>query len=166
MDEIEFRNTYNKLNPNRCVFEKAITNRRCDCELKRKFVLATREGVACQSKQALEQCTQILNAIRDNARFSLKIVTIDGPMPHNKELQVQAGGMLALQFIFEDDSNTKIETNHDEETNSVKQQTVINIHQTMQAAIKRYQTIDQLPYGEIVKDIVKYQSRPKRHKKK
>ncbi len=151
MDETEFRNTYNEVNPNRCIFEKAITNRRCDCQLKRKFVLATRECVACQSEAGLNRCTRVLNSMRNNARFTLKVVTVDGPMPHNKELQVQAGGMLALQTLF---------------SNEAEEQIVNNIHQTMETAIKTYGSVEDLPYGEIVKGIVKYQSRPKRNKKK
>lgn len=155
MDETEFRNTYNELNPNRCIFEKAITNRRCDCQLKRKFVLATRECVACQSKTGLDRCTRVLNSMRNNARFALKVVTVDGPMPHNKELQVQAGGMLALQTLFSNENEAEAE-----------QKVVINIHQTMETAIHTYGSVEDLPYGEIVKGIVKYQSRPKRNKKK
>ncbi|WP_299873938.1 hypothetical protein [uncultured Cocleimonas sp.] len=163
MDETEFRNAYKELNPNRCIFEKAITNRRCDCARKRKFVLATRECVACQSETSLERCTSVLNAIRDNSRFSLKVVTIDGPMPHNKELQVQAGGMLALQNIFSDEAETD---GLQDQLKTAEQQTVINIDQTMEQALNRYTAIDMLPYGEIVKGIVKYQSRPKRNKNK
>ena len=157
MDEDQYRAAYNEFNPNRCIFEKAITNRRCDCTLKHRFVLATREGVACQSEQALIRCTSVLDAIRNNARFSLKVITIDGPMPHNKELQVQAGGMLALQTLLSDTGpKTELKT---------ELQTVTNIHKTMQTALSQYTSIEQLPYGEIVKGIVKYVSRPKRKKK-
>ena len=152
MDEDQYRATYKKLNPNRCIFEKAITNQRCDCELKRKFVLANRECIACQSEDALKQCTQVLDAMRNNARFALKVVTIDGPMPHNKELQVQAGGMLALALYATGKPSTS--------------NVVLNIHQTIQQALQASGSIAELPFGEIVKDIVKYQSRPKRKKKK
>ena len=156
MDEDQYRATYNEINPNRCIYEKAITNRRCDCALKRRFILATREGIACQSEQALIRCTAVLDSMRNNARFSLKIVTVNGPMPHNKELQVQAGGMLALQALLS-------ETNNADDKPDLT--TVININQTMQTALEQYQSIEQLPYGEIVKGIVKYVSRPKRKKK-
>lgn len=159
MDEDQYRSTYKELNPNRCIFEKAITNQRCDCELKRKFVLATRECVACQSEPALEQCTQVLNSIRNNARFSLKVISIDGPMPHNKELQVQAGGTLALQNLLLE-SNKK-----DLAIDDTSNQMTTNIHQTMNAALLKYQSVENLPYGEIVKGIVSYQARPKRRKK-
>lgn len=158
MDEESFKRTYKELNPNRCIFEKAITNQRCDCELKRKFVLASRECVACESENALIQCTAVLNSIRNNARFTLKTTTIDGPMPHNKELQVQAGGMLALQSIVSERVSKQIK---EDKTPKI----VTNIHQTMQQALLEYQTIENLPYSEIVKSIVSYQSRPKRRKK-
>ncbi len=153
MDEDQYRTTYNELNPNRCIFEKAITNRRCDCQLKRKFVIATRECIACQSEIAMARCTRVLDSMRNNARFSLKVVTVNGPMPHNKELQVQAGGMLALQDL--------LTTMPDLELKSV-----VNIHQTMETALKKYGDIESLPYGELVKGIVKYEARPKRKKKK
>jgi len=155
MDEDQYRSTYKELNPNRCIFEKAITNQRCDCELKRRFVLANRECIACESETALDQCTQVLDTIRNNARFSLKVVTVNGPMPHNKELQVQAGGMLVLQNLLSNESDDQKE-----------QQTIVsNINQTMQAALLEYKAIENLPFGEIVKGIVSYQSRPKRRKK-
>jgi hypothetical protein len=158
LDEESYKRTYRELNPNRCIFEKAITNQRCDCQLKRKFILASRECVACESEDAQTQCTSVLNSIRDNARFALKVVTIDGPMPHNKELQVQAGGMLALQNIL---SGQASESSQENETPRI----VTNIHQTMQQALLEYQHIENLPYSEIVKSIVSYQSRPRRRKK-
>ena len=158
MDEDQYRSVYNEVNPNRCIFEKAITNQRCDCEVKRRFVLANRECIACESEAALQSCTQALNAIRDNARFSLKVVTVNGPMPHNKELKVQAGGMLALQDIVNKEPISKESTNN---------KTIVkNVHQTLQLALQEFGSLESLPYGEIVKSIVKYQSRPKRTKKK
>lgn len=157
MDENQYRSVYKELNPNRCIFEKAITNQRCDCEVKRKFVLASRECVACESETALKTCTNALNAIRNNARFSLKVVTVSGPMPHNKELQVQAGGMLALQSLMTQTSNEEINT---------EAKTVENIYRTLESALQHYGSLDSLPYNEIVKSIVKYQSRPKRSKQK
>ena len=91
MDEDQYRATYNEINPNRCIFEKAITNRRCDCTLKHRFVLATREGVACQSEQALIRCTSVLDSIRNNARFSLKVITIEGQCHITRNFKYKQG---------------------------------------------------------------------------
>ncbi|MEE9328260.1 MAG: hypothetical protein V3U71_13325 [Cocleimonas sp.] len=158
MDEDVFRNTYNTVNPNRCIFEKSITNRRCDCNLKRRFLIASREGIACVSEDAVKRCTRVLDSMRNNARFSLKVVTVNGPMPHNKELQVQAGGMLALQKL----ANPELD---DVDTINGEQATVDNINHVMENALQQFGSMEDLPYGEIVKSIVKYQSRPKRRKK-
>ncbi|CAA6818542.1 MAG: Unknown protein [uncultured Thiotrichaceae bacterium] len=149
MDENEYRAVYNEVNPNRCVFEKAINNRRCDCEKKQRFLIATREGVGCQSESAAENCTQFLNIMRKNARFSLRVVTVEGPMPHNKELQVQAGGTIALRNILLSD-----EKDQD-----------VNIYQVVDQALKKYLSIDNFPYSDIVRGIVSYVSRKKRKKR-
>jgi hypothetical protein len=86
--------------------------------------------------------------MRQNARFSLKVITVDGPMPHNKELQVQAGGCLQLdKILFAEHQGNK----HSE-----------NIYNVVNTAIQAYGSIDQFPYSEIVQGIVKYQSRKKR----
>lgn len=149
MDENEYRAVYNEVNPNRCVFEKAINNRRCNCEKKQRFLIATREGVGCQSEVAAQNCTNFLNIMRKNARFSLRVVTVEGPMPHNKELQVQAGGTKALRDILNPDQ-TKDE---------------VNIHQVVQQGLETYSTIDNFPFSDIVRGIVTYVSRKKRKKR-
>jgi len=149
MDEKEYRAVYNEVNQNRCVFEKALNNRRCDCEKKQRFLIATREGVGCKSEVAAEQCTQFLNIMRQNARFSLKVVTVNGPMPHNKELQVQAGGTKALRDILFPEAK-------DED---------VNIYQVVSEGLNKYSTIDNFPYRDIVRGIVSYVSRKKRKKR-
>lgn len=153
MDEDQYHTLYHELNPNRCVFEKSINNRRCDCELKRRFLIATREGVGCRSTTALANCTLLLNTLRNNARFALKLVVVNGPVPHNKELKVQAGGLLGLQKITQPDATTQTET-------------VLNIHQTLEAALFAYGSIDKLPYALLIKDITAYSARKKTTRRK
>jgi hypothetical protein len=104
----------------------------------------------------MARCTRVLDSMRNNARFSLKVVTVNGPMPHNKELQVQAGGMLALQNLMTSMPSSALET---------ELKSVVNIHQTMESALEKYGDTENLPYGELVKGIVKYEARPKRKKK-
>lgn len=150
MDEEQFRATYHRLNPTRCIFEKAITNRRCDCEKKRKFTLATREGIACRTDTDLQQCTHFLNKLRDSSRFALKIVTVDGPFPHNKELRVQAGGTLALQkMLYSQSSQPEVTT---------------NINQLIRTALLEYGSLEDIPYGELIKGVLTYKVRNKKRK--
>ncbi len=151
MDEDVYRDVYNTVNSDRCVFEKAITNRRCACEKQVRMNIATREAVGCKSKSALTTCTQFLNTMRQNARFSLKVITIEGPMPHNKELQVQAGGCLQLEKVLFPDR----EANQQAE----------NIYEIVNEALQTYGSVENLPYSEMVQGIVKYVSRKKRKRK-
>ncbi len=157
MDEDQYRSTYNNVNPNRCVFEKSLNNRRCDCSLKHRFLIATREGVACRSEKSLARCTKLLNAMRDNARFVLKVITVDGPMPHNKELRVQAGGMMGLQ---------KLMFSNDDSLPDKAPDTVEDIHQVVDATLLKYGSIENIPYRLIVQDIAACQVRLKRRSKK
>ncbi len=157
MDEDAYREVYKEVNSNRCVFEKAINNRRCDCEKKIRKLIATREAIGCQSLVDLAYCTEFLDTMRKKARFSLRVVTIDGPMPHNKELQVQAGGCLQLQkILFPEEAAVCADTVYEQSPAAT------NIYAIVNAALKKYGRIEQFPYGEIVQGIVNYKSRKKR----
>lgn len=172
MDEDAYREVYKEVNSSRCVFEKAINNRRCDCEKKDRKLIATREAIGCQSREALNRCSEFLDTMRKNARFALKVVTVDGPMPHNKELQVQAGGCLQLQKILfpnQSEVTTSSTSTHStlgntSQTSTTYDQTPAtgNIFALVTEALKQYQQIDQFPYSEIVQGIVTYKSRKKR----
>lgn len=145
MDEDQYRQLYRQINPNRCVFEKAINNRRCDCSNKEHFLLATREGVRCRVPASLQQCQQFLDTLRDGSRFALRETLIDGPLPHNKELKVQAGGLHALQQLLPGTATG-----------------LPDIRQLIETGLARYGNIDALPYPELVRGVVHYESRRKR----
>ena len=145
MDEDQFRAIYHQINQQRCVFEKALLQRRCTCTHKQTFLLANREGVACGDAKTLVQCTEFLHSLRSASRFALHELSIDGPLPHNKELKVQAGGCQALQNLLSPNAKEAPE-----------------ISQLLQLAIQQYQTIAQFPYSELVRGVVHYVSRPSR----
>lgn len=147
MDEDQYRSVYREINQQRCVFEKALVNRRCDCSRKQLFLLATREGMACQSAESLARCEVFLSTLRQAARFALHEVTIEGPLPHNKELKVQAGGCLALHtHLFPEQATTP----------------TVDIAALIHIALERYSQLENLPYSELVRGIVHYISRPAR----
>lgn len=150
MDEDQFRSVYNEINQIRCVYEKALNNRRCDCQQKQRFLLATREGVGCKSELRMQRCTRFLNKLRENSRFALKEITIDGPLPHNKELRVQAGGCLALQKLLQPDFD---------------QASIPDIDSVLETAIAKHGDIEELPYGELVKGVLRYKVKDRRSRK-
>ncbi len=98
MDENEYRSAYHSINETRCVFEKSILTLKCQCQNAEKFNLAEREGIRCGNAPAQQRCSIFLNAVRQQARFALKLTDIVGNLlPHSKEIQVQKGALLGLE---------------------------------------------------------------------
>lgn len=152
MDETEYRQTYHEVNERRCVFEKAINARRCTCDLSQRFNLADREGVSCTSETGAIRCRQLLDVLRDNARFALQMTNVPGPLPHAKEVKVQIGGLLGLQ-----------KTLHPE---MVSDNLAHNINGLVETALQQFNSFDNLPYSEIVKSIVNFEGRLRRRSQK
>lgn len=152
MEENEFRQLYHSVNQQRCIYEKSIIARRAACSAGHKFCIATREGVACNNSTAQQQCQQLLSTLRDKAIFALQITRIDGPLPHAKEIKVQTGGLLGLRQILQ-------QTEADESI-------VTDITALIQQALEHYATMEQLPYDEITRSIVKFEGRQKRRHRK
>jgi len=153
MDEIEYHSTYKDINPTRCVFEKAINSRVCNCSQAARFNLADREGVSCKSNAAQKTCTRILVSLRENARFVIQQKSIDGQLPHNAEIKIQNGSVKGLVKILQENS---IADSLDEQ----------DIHGVFQIALGNYKDIDGLPYSNLMQVISAYQVRPARNKKK
>ncbi len=149
MDETEYHSTYQDINPIRCVFEKAVNSRVCNCSQSVRFNLADREGVSCQSKDAQQACTEILTSLRENARFAIQQKSIDGQLPHNAEIRIQNGAVKGLVKILNIDGL-------DEQ----------DIYTVFKLAKEKYKSIDRLPYSELMQEISAYQVRRARQKKK
>ena len=144
VEEDEYRSTYRNVNQRRCVFEKAILRRGCACLCSARFYLADREGIACKSAEAHGRCSRILALLRSNARFALKIRTLDSELPHAKEIKVQNGGLLGLQRALQPE---------------VSGDDVSNIAGLITLGEQTYGSLEQFPYREIVKSIVKFEGR-------
>ena len=149
MDESEYRSTYQAVNQCRCVFEKALNSRRCTCSRSERFYLADREGVGCRGRDDQQRCTALLELMRDKARFALRMTHIGGPLPHNKEIKVQIGGLLGLQAAL-----------YPEQENASE---VTDIAGLIDAGLKRWGSLDALPFDGIVQHIVAFKGR-QRHK--
>ena len=149
MNENEYRDAYKSLNPHKCVFEKAINSRRCRCDASERFNLADREGVACADAILLSRCEQYLKTMRENARFSLQLTQISGPLPHAKEIRVQLASVIELNRLLNTETSDELP----------------NIRQVITTGIDTYGTIEQLPYSDLTKAIGQFKSRQKRQKR-
>jgi hypothetical protein len=148
VEEQAYRETYRSINQRRCIFEKAINSRRCACAQSARFCLADREGVACNTDSGNRRCTELLENMRRNARFSLQLTQAQAPLPHNKEIRVQVGGLLGLQQVM-----------HPAQADS---DTVADVDGLVAEGLQAYGNPESLPWERIVQAIVHYEGRRKR----
>lgn len=148
MEEQEYKDTYHAINRQRCVFEKTVNSRRSTCSSARRFHLADREGIACTSESGCTLCTELLAQMRSNARFALHVTSAGGPLPHNKEIKVQTGGMLGLQALA-----------YPERAGDRK---VVDIIGIIRQALATYSSVDRFPFDRIVQSIVRFEGRKRR----
>jgi len=146
VDEQEYRNAYDSIASVRCVFEKALTNNHARCACARHFWLADREGYACKSGDAAQKCGELLDILREKSRFVLKIQQAGGPLPHNMELRVQAGGLQGLRAYFADGSTGRI----------------ADVNALVQRAFSRFSDFRSLPFEEIMQSVARFSGRKRR----
>ncbi|VAX09837.1 hypothetical protein MNBD_GAMMA25-1296 [hydrothermal vent metagenome] len=148
MDETQYHSMYRSINQRKCVFEKTINARRASCSCAKRFNLADREGVACESASGYEHCLELLEQLRKNSSFALHVAHIDGPLPHSNELKVQAGGLLGLKEVTQKENPAVTNTD--------------DIHALLNVAKQQFKQIENFPYTEIVKSINNFKGRQRR----
>ena len=151
MDEQEYKKAYSEINNIRCVFEKALCSLACQCSKSQQFRLADRIAYGCRSSQAQQQCATFVEHLRKQTRFVFKLNEITGPLPHNKEIRVQNGGMLGLKKLVQGD---------------IEQDNVEDIYILIQLVVKEYGDINKLPYDVLMQSVMSYKARPKRRPRK
>lgn len=151
MDEQEYKSTYDSINTIRCVYEKAMCSLVTSCSQGQMFRLADRHGYTCRSAVHQKQCEALLNHLRKQTRFVFKLNEIDGPLPHNKEIRVQNGGLLGLYKAM-----------HPEET----AEKVDDVSSLVSSAVQHFGGIESLPYDQLMQSVMAYQARPKRRSRK
>lgn len=151
MEEKEYKTTYRVVNERRCVFEKAVLAGVCGCEKLARFCLADREGVACKSPAGCSLCTQLLQHLRRNARFALRLKRVEGALPHAKEMKVQAGGLRGVRAAVAG--------------LPVHEEKVDRVSGLIGEAVTQFHGLENLPYDEIVKIIATFEYRPRRHQR-
>ena len=153
MEEDEYKSTYNELASVRCIFEKSLTNHQAKCSLSRHFCLADREGYSCDNVESSKKCGEVLGKLREKSSFVLKLHEISGPLPHNMEIRVQAGGIMGLAKLIDKGANNKHE-----------QPVLDDINRIISSAIEKYGALDKLPYSEIIQSVVQFQGRRRRQR--
>jgi hypothetical protein len=144
VDEIAFMHALGSINPKPCAFAKVILSRHCACSRVNKRYAAEREMVACNADAERVRCGELLDALRNNSAFALKLTHITPPLPHGPEMRVQCGGLQGLQ----------IEVDGSE--------TVVDVSALVEAALKKFGCLEDFPYSKIVQSVVACEVRKKR----
>ena len=132
----------------RCPFEKTILSAQCACELATRFSIAEQIGVNCRSGIARNNCGTLLALMRERARFALKVTDTSDGLPFGKEMKVMLGGLLGLQRLMSAQADAS---------------RVDNIHALVQQAQEKFNSLELLPYQEIVKSITAFQNKRRGH---
>jgi hypothetical protein len=145
MDERAFRDAYNAVNPLACPFEKALLICQCACREARRVNIAERLAVNCLAARAQSDCSLLLELLRRNSAFALKLTHPDEVLPHAKYVKVQCGGLLGLQAALWPEQ--------------VGEAQVADIRGLVLEAQGRFGSLQELPYNEIVRGIAGFQVR-------
>ncbi|MCU7796300.1 MAG: hypothetical protein KZQ75_04120 [Candidatus Thiodiazotropha sp. (ex Myrtea spinifera)] len=146
MDQDAFRKTYREINERSCVYEKSLLSRHCGCSQAKKICIAEREGVHCISDEAQEQCIELLENLRKQARFALKSNNDKEVLPHGKAMRLQVGGLRGLYLATHPESDSSPEC-------------VEDVHGLISQARQLFKGLENLPYQLLIKQVAAYQGR-------
>ena len=153
MDQDAFRQTYREVNERFCAYEKAVLTNKCGCSQSEKFCIAEREGVHCNSDEGQARCLRFLEILREQARFALRSVQQDrnSRLPHGKAIRVQVGGMRGLFRVLNPDTELP--------------EFITDIDGLLNAAEKVFDSLDALPFSEIMPEIAAYEVKRRSRRK-
>jgi hypothetical protein len=132
------------INPKPCAFAKVILSRHCACSKIIKRYAAEREMIECSVDSERIKCRDMLEQLRHNSMFALKLTHITPPLPHGPEMRVQWGGLQGLQLEVDGTDD------------------VIDISALVVAAHQKFGSLDDFPYSKIVQSVVSCEVRKKR----
>ncbi|AHF00034.1 hypothetical protein [Thioalkalivibrio paradoxus] len=137
MEENEFKTIFSGYDPQRCHFNKAILLGCAGCSRSQRVLIAEREALSCLSRAGHARCGELLGLLREKAAFALGITQVGQRLPHGKEMKVECGGLQALSAL----------SGHADPG---------DIDAILQAAIRQYGSLAEIPYGEVVRAVSRY----------
>lgn len=139
MDELSYHATRQTINPSPCVFERAILAGCAQCELSRRHALAEREVVACSLEVARINCSTLDSLFHERATFALRLPRSGMAVVHAKVMKLQCGGLRGLQAALAAPAP--------------------DVHAMVQQAKGNDASLLELPWADIVAEIVAWQPR-------
>ncbi len=145
MDNEVFRRTYRSINERFCPYEKCILTNNCNCSRAKRFCIAEREGVNCGSDEAQAMCLELLELLRQQARFALKATDERASLPHAKAMRVQVGGLRGLHAVVAPGEPIPAK--------------IDDIYAIVETAREQFGRLRDLPYQPIIQQIAAYKGR-------
>ncbi len=145
MDQDAYRRTYREINERPCAYEKSLLSHQCNCSQAKKVCIAEREGVHCLSDEAQEQCIELLENLRRQARFALKSDAMR-VLPHGQAMRLQVGGLRGLYLALNPDAEESPEC-------------IENVYDLISQARQTFDGLDSLPYQILIQQVAAYRSR-------
>lgn len=126
-----------------CVFTKALLSRAARCELAVRQSVGEADVLRCSSPVAHTNCSTLAALMRERAGFALRLPRPPAPLVHARALQLQCGGLTALQDLLE--------------------AATPDVHGLVGLAHERHGSLMELPWQRLVEAIVAWQPR-RRHR--
>lgn len=140
MDENQYRQAYQEINAQPCVFERAILRRCAVCRHAQRLNIAEREAVSCQSETNRALCRHYLKLMREKSLFAIRSENPDDPLPFGKEIKIQCGALLGLKSELTADAP-------------------IEISLGLEEAVRKYDSLDALPFEKIIREVRAFKTR-------
>jgi len=150
MDQDAFRETYKEVNERFCAFEKSILINQCDCSQAERFCIAEREGVHCLSDQGQARCLEVLDLLREQARFALRTKEDKAILPHGKAMRIQVGGMRGIRHLLE----------------QVEDEAVPDVFGLLVQAERHWGRLQEIPFSEVMPAIAAYKSKTRARRRR
>ena len=144
MDEYAFRITQDEVNRLPCVFGKALMAQSAVCELARRHAIGERETVACASPVARSACGTLYGLMREKSAFALRLKETQSVLPHAMVMKIQCGGLEGLRQAIAPEAHAP------------------DVHRLVREAVARYESLDALPFSEIMKGVAAWHGRKRR----
>ena len=130
--------------PAACVFTKALLVHAARCELATRHGVGETDSVSCASPVARTNCATLSALLRERAAFALRLPRPGAPLMHAKALQLQCGGLQALQHALDAPQP--------------------DVHRMVGLAHERHGSLLDLPWQALVEAIVAWQPRRRHHR--
>jgi len=144
VDEHSYRAIRKGINPLPCVFEKALLCQAAVCEAAQRLSLAEREMLACREPLARAACGHLLQLLRANSAFALKVKDTQRILPHAMTMKIQCGGLSGLRDVLDPEAPAP---------------DVLGLVRRAQA---EYGALEALPFSRIVQGVAHWQIRKRR----